>query len=159
MAKPRPIAGFVAGAFAGIIASAAMAFFQAKAAPLADAEGDPADSATARAADKAVSAATDKHLPKAYRAAGGHLVHYAVGAALGGVYGVVTEYRPDASAGFGAAYGIATAALLDEAAVPALGLGEPADETPIAVHAYGLASHLVYGVVLEGARVMLVGRR
>ncbi|UIJ45213.1 DUF1440 domain-containing protein [Sphingomonas cannabina] len=159
MAKPRPLAGFVAGAFAGIIASAAMAFFQVKASPLVDAGGDPADSTTARAADKAVSAATDKHLPKAYRAAGGHLVHYAVGAVLGGVYGVVTEYRPDASAGFGTAYGIATAALLDEAAVPALGLSEPVDETPLAVHAYGLASHLVYGVVLEGARVMLVGRR
>ncbi|MEI9926519.1 MAG: DUF1440 domain-containing protein [Sphingomonas sp.] len=87
------------------------------------------------------------------------MVHYVAGAVLGGIYGVITEYRPEASAGFGSAYGMATSALLDEIAVPAAGLGPSLADTPIETHAYGAASHLVYGAVLEGVRWLLAGRR
>ena len=45
---------------------------------------------------------------------------------------------------------------LDE---PAAGLGPSPDETPLASHAYGAASHLVYGWVLEGVRALIAGRR
>ena len=49
--------------------------------------------------------------------------------------------------------------LLDEAAVPAAGLGSAPQDTSLATHAYGAASHLVYGWVLEGVRALIAGRR
>ena len=54
--------------------------------------------------------------------------------------------------GFGAAYGTAVAVGLDDTLVPRLGLAKGPKETPPSVHAYGLASHLVYGLTLEGVR-------
>jgi len=87
------------------------------------------------------------------------MIHYVVGGVLGGIYGVLAEYRPEASSGFGSAYGIATSTLLDEVAVPAAGLAPAPDEVPAERHAYGLASHLVFGVVLEGVRWLIAGRR
>jgi uncharacterized membrane protein YagU involved in acid resistance len=54
--------------------------------------------------------------------------------------------------GRGAAFGAATSALLDEVAVPAAGLSEPPWTTSLATHVYGLASHLVFGLVAEAVR-------
>jgi uncharacterized membrane protein YagU involved in acid resistance len=79
-------------------------------------------------------------------------MHYATGAGVGGVYGVLAEIAPRPIFGLGAVYGAAVALGLDEALVPALGLSKPAREVPPSQHAYNLASHLVYGVTLEGAR-------
>lgn len=159
MAGPRPFLGLLAGVAAGLVASAAMAAFQAQAQKLLPDQGGDDDPATVKAADKASEAITGDPVPERWREPAGQAVHYITGAVLGGIYGVLTEYRSEASAGFGSAYGIATAALLDEAAVPAADLGpEPAD-TPLATHAYGAASHLVYGWVLEGVRALIAGRR
>ena len=158
MAKgPRPFLGLLAGVAAGLVASAAMAAFQSQAQKLLpESEEDPA---TIKAADKASAIVTGEPVPKRYRDSSGQLVHYLTGAALGGVYGVLTEYRAEASAGFGSAFGIATSALLDEVAVPAADLGPAPQDTPLAIHAYGAASHLVYGWVLEGVRALIAGRR
>ena len=156
---PRPLVGLFAGVAAGLAASAAMALFQAKAAPLFGADEGKGDPATVKAADAVATGVKGSPLPKEWRPPAGQLVHYAVGAGLGGLYGLITEYRPGASAGFGSAYGVVTSALLDEGAVPAVGLGGKPWETPLGVHGYGLASHLVYGTVLEGARALLGGRR
>jgi uncharacterized membrane protein YagU involved in acid resistance len=79
-------------------------------------------------------------------------VHYATGAGAGAVYGLLAEFAPRATFGLGAGYGTAVALGLDEMIVPALGLGKPATETPPSTHAYSLASHLVYGLTLEGVR-------
>jgi hypothetical protein len=158
MAKPRPLVGLMAGIAAGLVASAAMSAFQSAAQPLLLDDGDE-DPATVKAADAVSEAATGSKVPKPYREASGELVHYVVGAVMGGIYGVLTEYRPDASAGFGSAYGIATSTLLDQAAVPALDLGPDADETPAETHIYGVASHLVFGIVLEGVRRLIAGKR
>jgi uncharacterized membrane protein YagU involved in acid resistance len=155
---PRPFVGLMAGIAAGLVASAAMAAFQARAAPLFDQDED-AEPATVKTADKASEVVIGGKVPEPYREPAGQAVHYVVGAVLGGIYGVITEYRPEASAGFGSAYGMATSALLDEAAVPAMGLGSSPDETPIETHAYGASAHLVFGVVLEGIRRLLGGRR
>jgi putative membrane protein len=158
--QPRPFLGLLAGVAAGLVASAAMAAFQAQAQKLLPDEGGGDDEpATVKAADAASVAVIGDPVPEPYREQAGQAVHYVVGGVLGGIYGVLTEYRPDASAGFGSAYGIATAALLDEAAVPAAGLGPSPEETPLASHAYGAASHLVYGWVLEGVRTLIAGKR
>ncbi|WP_448662036.1 DUF1440 domain-containing protein [Sphingomonas sp. CJ20] len=160
MAKaPRPFLGLAAGIAAGLVASAAMAAFQSQAAKLLPEDGTDEDPATVKAADVVSEAVTGDKVPAPHREEAGQAVHYVVGAVLGGIYGVIAEYRPEARSGFGSAYGIATAALLDEGAVSATGLGPAPTETPLATHAYGAASHLVYGWVLEGIRTLLVGRR
>jgi len=159
MAKPRPLLGLLAGVAAGLVASAAMAAVEAQARKLLPDEGGDEDPATVKAADAASEAILDAPVPDDYREQAGQAVHYITGAVLGGIYGVITEYKPEASAGFGSAYGIATSALLDEAAVPAVGLAPAPDKTPLATHAYGAASHLVYGLVLEGVRWLIAGRR
>ncbi|MDV3458722.1 DUF1440 domain-containing protein [Sphingomonas sp. HF-S4] len=154
---PRPFVGLFVGIAAGLVASAAMAAFQVQAQKLLpEDDGDPA---TLKAADAASEAVIGDPVPEPYREPAGQAVHYIAGAVIGGIYGVLTEYKPEASAGFGSAYGVATAALFDEAAVPALGLGSAPSETPLATHAYGAASHLVYGWVLEGVRALVAGRR
>jgi putative membrane protein len=156
---PRPFLGLFAGIAAGLVASAAMAAFQAQAQKLLPDSGSDDAPATVKAADAASEAIIGDPVPEPYREPAGQAVHYVAGAVIGGIYGVLTEFKPDASAGFGSAYGIATAALLDEGAVPAAGLGPSPDETPLASHAYGAASHLVYGWVLEGVRALIAGRR
>ena len=159
MAKPRPLLGLLAGVAAGLVASAAMAAFQHQAEKLLPEEGGDEDPATVKAVDQASAALAGAPVPEPWREPAGLAVQYVAGAVLGGIYGVITEYKPEASAGFGGAYGIATSALLDEAAVPAAGLAPGPDGTPLARHAYGVASHLVYGIVLEGVRWLIAGKR
>ena len=168
-AEPRPLLGLIAGAVAGLAASAAMEAFQgagakAAAAGKSDAEkqrdeAQQDDPATVKAADKAMVAVTGDEVPEPYRQPAGRAVHYVTGAVLGAIYGVVTEYQPKAASGFGGAYGFATSLVVDEAMVPAAGLSPPPTETPLSSHAFGLASHMVYGVTLEGVRALLGGRR
>jgi uncharacterized membrane protein YagU involved in acid resistance len=56
------------------------------------------------------------------------------------------------TAGAGSAYGAAVWLVGDEAVVPLLGLSKPPSQYPASTHAYALASHLVYGLTLEGGR-------
>ncbi|WP_066798637.1 DUF1440 domain-containing protein [Sphingomonas soli] len=159
MAKPRPFLGLVAGVAAGLVASAAMAAFQAQAKKLLPDDEGGDDPATVKAADKLGEAVTGKPVPEPLRETSGQAAHYVTGAVLGGIYGVLTEYRSEASAGFGSAYGVITSALIDETLVPAADLGPAPQETPLATHAHGAMSHLVYGWVLEGVRALIAGRR
>ena len=131
---PRPFLGLLAGVAAGIVASAAMAAFEASAPRLIE-HDDGGDT------------------PEPRDEPSGQMIRYVAGAVMGGIYGVLTEYRPEASAGFGSAYGVATA-VLDQGVVPELDPDAAAEP-----HPYGLASHLVYGVVLEGVRWLIAGRR
>ena len=135
--EPRPFIGLMAGLAAGLVASAAMAAFEAGASKLLEHGGD---------------GTAEEPLPDAYPEGSGQLARYVAGAVVGGIYGVLTEYRPEASAGFGSAYGVATAALL-EGTLP--GSQEPSEPAPIG----GVATHLLYGVVLEGVRWLIAGRR
>ena len=159
MSHPRPVLGLFAGIAAGLIASVAMAAFQSVAAKPLGLDQSDDDPATVKAADKVALATTGRQVPEDYRPQAGQAVHYLTGAALGGLYGVLTEYRPGAAAGFGSLYGAATSLLLDEAAVPAAGLGAAPWNTNAATHAYGAAAHLVFGMALEGARSVLGGRQ
>jgi len=135
MAKPRPVVGLLSGIAAGLVASAAMSLFRKQAVKLS--EPQPAT-------------AGEVALPG--RGKSTEVVHYAVGAALGGMYGLLTEYQPDASTGFGTAYGVATATILDQV------VGST-DSAPDTAPVKAAVSHLVFGVVLEGMRTLLAGRR
>jgi putative membrane protein len=98
--------------------------------------------------------------PMPYREQAGQAVHYITGAVLGGIYGVITEYRPEASARASAApMASRPARCSTKSAVPAAGLAPGLEDTPLEVHAYGAASHLVYGIVLEGVRRLIAGKR
>ncbi len=155
---PDPLRGAVAGLTAGLVASAVMSAFQsgvAKAFPEVSAGGEPA---TEKAADKVTQAATGAPLPGDRKAAGGELVHYAFGALLGVGYGIAGEDGDALTAGGGTAFGAGAALLFDDLIVPALGLSPPAGETRPATHAYALASHLVFGLVLEATRRVIRGR-
>jgi putative membrane protein len=152
--------GLVAGALAGAAASWVMERFQEQ---WLLREGDAgetpgnigalgAEPATMRAADAVAEAVTGALVPADRREIAGEAMHYATGAGVGGVYGVLAEIAPGPTFGLGAVYGVAVALGVDEALLPALGLSKPAREIPPSQHAYNLASHLVYGVTLEGAR-------
>lgn len=159
MAKPRPLFGLIAGIAAGLVASAAMAAFQHQAGKPLPEDGEGKDPAPRKAADRARVAVIGSEVPEPLREPAAQAAYYIAGAVLGGIYGVIAEYRPEASAGFGGAYGVVTSALFDEGLVPAAGLSPGPEETPPAQRAYGAASHLVYGIVLEGVRWLIAGRR
>jgi putative membrane protein len=82
----------------------------------------------------------------------GAAVHYAFGAATGGLYGAMAEVAPQVTAGAGIPFGAVFWAVADETAVPLLGLAKGPTEYPISTHVYALASHLVYGVTAELGR-------
>ena len=149
--------GVVAGAIAGAVASFAMDRFQAAMAPLMPSSGDGSEPATEKAADAVAETVTGNRVPDADKPLAGQAVHYVIGIALGAAYGVAAEFRPAVTAGYGAAFGLGTATLLDEAAVPALGLGAAPWNAGVGSNAYAYASHLVFGGVSEMVRRQVAG--
>ncbi|TXC72181.1 DUF1440 domain-containing protein [Sphingomonas ginsenosidivorax] len=137
------------GLIAGLAASFVMNRFQALTQPAASGDGEPA---TERAADDVARAVTGAPIPDADKPAAGQLVHYGAGAVLGIGYAVAAEFAPKVTLGAGTAFATLTWAMLDEVAVPAAGLSGPPWKSPIETHAYGLASHLVFGIATETTR-------
>ena len=151
---PDPIRGLAAGIAAGLVASLAMNLFQkawASALPPPSSGDDPA---TVKAAQHASRAATGEYFAKEDKAAAGNAVHYLFGALLGGAYGLIAEYRPEVTKGYGTMFSLGSAAF-DELAVPAAGLSGPPTDFPAATHGYALASHLVFGAVSEATRKLV----
>lgn len=149
--------GLVAGVIAGAVASFVMDRFQAAASPLLPSSGGDSEPATEKAADVVATHFTGHAIPDANKALAGQAVHYAVGIALGAAYGITAEYRPSVTAGFGTAFGLGTATIFDEAAVPATGLGSAPWNAGIAINLYSYASHLVFGGVSEFVRRQVAG--
>ena len=148
--------GLAAGLAGGLVASVVMEAFQALAGPLLSrtqggSQGG-SEPATVRAAEAASKGVLGRRLSEGEKAWAGPAVHYATGIALGGAYGVAAAVEPRVTAGAGLPFGAAVAAVLDEGAVPALGLSGPPWRSPLATHAYGLASHLVFGLTAEAVR-------
>ena len=155
--------GLVAGALAGVAASWVMERFQEQ---WLLREGNAGQTpgnigalgeepATMRAADAVAETLTGHPVPAARREIAGEAMHYVTGAGIGAVYGLLAEIAPGPTLALGAGYGVAVALGVDEALVPALGLTKPARQVRPSEHAYNLASHVVYGVALEGARRIL----
>lgn len=154
---PSLAKSLLAGLAGGIVASAAMDLFQRVAAPAFGQGGSNDDPATVKAADGAKRLVTGEAVTQKHRETAGTLVHYATGAAMGIGYALAERVWPETKAGFGTAFGVAAATVLDDLAVPALGWGPGPTDTPPATHAYGLASHLVFGATLEGVRRAVAG--
>lgn len=154
--RPDPLAGALAGLAAGLAASLAMDAFQAALSALSPSDGEPMP-ATQQFADRVARDVTGEPVADGYKALAGQAVHYGLGAALGVAYGLAAEYSPAVTAGRGAAFGAGTAALLDETAVPLIGVGDPPWKTSPATHLYTLASHLVFGAAAEATRRLVRG--
>lgn len=153
----RRVWGTVAGAAGGLAAAFVMNQFQAvwamaekKLSPSSDDQGG--EDATVRTA-AGISKSVFKHeLTPREKKWAGPAVHYAFGGLLGALYGAMASMTPMAAAGGGTGYGSAVWLLADEIGVPAAGLSGPPTKTPPRKHLQAWASHLVYGLVTEGAR-------
>ncbi len=110
------------------------------------------EEATTRTAEAVAEPILQRPLTQEEKKTAGPIVHYVYGTLIGGVYGALCENMPITEIGFGTAYGAAVWLLGDEVMVPLLKLGKPPTQVPLSMHAYALASHLVYGSTLEAVR-------
>jgi putative membrane protein len=97
-------------------------------------------------------ATTGHHLTPREKKTAQPLVHYSFGTLVGAVYGAMAAKVPAAKAGSGTVYGAAVWLLADEVGVPMAGLSKPPQAIPAQKHLEALASHLVYGLTVEGVR-------
>lgn len=150
----RLLRGAFAGLVAGTVASFAMDLFQAGTARLfaGGGGGDQPEPATQQAADRVADTLIGHAIAPDDKPLAGQAVHYAFGIGLGLVYGIAAEFRPAVTAGYGTAFALGTATVLDEGAVPALGLGEPAWRAGWTGNLYSYASHLIFGGTTELVR-------
>lgn len=155
----RILAGALAGIVAGAAASFAMDRFQAAVTALSTSDDgeDGGEPSTEKAADGVARKLTGAEVPDAEKPLAGQAVHYALGMTLGVAYGIAAEFRPAVTVGYGTGFGVATATLLDEGLVPALGLGEAPWKASASSNAYSYVSHLVFGAALEMVRSQVAG--
>ena len=113
---------------------------------------DPAANPTVKTANAISRVLVNKPVPRGRQIAAGAAVHYAFGAAAGGLYGLAAGLNPNAGSGLGVPYGTAVWLLADEIGVSAAGLSRPPKEYPPSTHGYAFASHLVFGVTAELVR-------
>lgn len=144
--------GIVTGVVAGAIASFVMDRFQALATPLLPSGGQDGEPATEQAASAIARDLTGREVAEPDRPLAGQAVHYLLGIGLGVAYGVSAEFRPEVTSGYGSAFGIGAATLLDEGVVPAMGWGSAPWKTSLSNHLYSYASHLVFGATGEFVR-------
>jgi putative membrane protein len=159
--------GLVAGLIGGLIASWTMNRFQDIWVKLADHQDGSAqsskpeyhqsnneeqDDTTVRAASAISEALFDHRLTESEKKIAGPAVHYSLGTGVGGLYGAVAEVAPEITAGAGLPFGAAFWLVVDEGAVPLLGLSKGPTKYPLSTHAYALTSHFVYGLTAELVR-------
>jgi uncharacterized membrane protein YagU involved in acid resistance len=168
--------GLVAGVVGGVVASWAMDRFQywwlsleggderePQQTPAGSPRGQPAwgagseesnqeEPATVKTASAISEGVFGHSLTNKEKEIAGSLVHYAVGTTAGAVYGVAAEYQPNVTTLAGFPFGVAFWMVVDEGALPLLGLTKGPTAYPISTHAYALASHLVFGLTAEVVR-------
>ncbi len=153
--------GLAAGLIGGLAATWVMTQFQNGVSHVAEAMSDNQDkskseedgeNATVKTAEAISENVFDHKLKKSEKDEAGNAVHYGFGTTVGAVYGMTAEFVPVAAIGSGLPFGAALFLGADEVVVPALGLSDAPTETPLSSHAYGLASHLVYGLTAEFVR-------
>lgn len=118
----------------------------------AEGKDEEEDDAPERLANAMALASLDHELTEREKEAVGTAFHYAMGATSVALYGAVAEIVPAVRGGAGLPFGVAVWAIADEGIVPALGLSKTPTEYPISIHAYALASHLVFGLTTEVVR-------
>jgi putative membrane protein len=115
-------------------------------------DGEEQEPATVKAAETISEIILGHQLAENEKEIAGDLVHYATGAASGAVYGAAAELAPELTVGAGIPFGTAVWLIVDEGAVPLLGLSKRPTEYPLSTHIYALASHFVYGLTTDIVR-------
>ena len=154
----RALRLLVLGAAAGVAAAWVMETTQSALTRISEKSGEPRSPetpATVKAANAMSKLTRGVPVPKAEQAAAGRKVHYATGAALGAVYMLIADRYSFITSGFGNLFGVAVSLLMDETLVPALKLSPPAGDVRLSRHLQGIAAHMSFGSVLEGARRVL----
>jgi len=113
---------------------------------------EPEDDTTVKTASAISEAVFDHKLTQREKKIAGPAVHYALGTSVGGLYGAVAEVAPKVTTGAGLPFGAAFWLVVDEGAVPILGLSKGPTQYPLSTHVYALASHFVYGLTTELVR-------
>jgi hypothetical protein len=113
---------------------------------------DVQDDTTVRAASAVSETLFDHKLTQSEKKIAGPAVHYILGTGVGGLYGAAAEVAPKATAGTGLPFGAVFWLVVDEGAVPLLGLSKGPTAYPLSTHAYALSSHFVYGLTAEVVR-------
>jgi putative membrane protein len=114
-------------------------------------DGEDQDDTTVKAASAISEGIFGHQLTKDEKKIAGPAVHYALGTGIGGLYGTVAEV-PEVTAGAGLPFGAAFWFVVDETAVPLLGLSKGPTKYPLSTHVYALTSHFVYGLTAEVVR-------
>jgi putative membrane protein len=102
------------------------------------------DDTTVKAASAVSEGVFGHKLTQSEKKIAGTAVHYLLGTGVGGLYGAAAEIAPNVTAAAGLPFGAAFWLVVDEGAVPLLGLSEGPMAYPLSVHAYALSSHFVY---------------
>ena len=157
----------VAGLIGGLVASYAMEHFQRALSRVARNMGGASGGggqqhrtpesqpATYKAADAAARALTGKPLPKDEKPAGGSIVHYAFGGAVGAIYGAAASQNDEITAWGGIPFGGTVWLVADEIGVPLAGFSKGPTEYPLSSHVSAFAAHLIYGLTTETVRKLL----
>jgi putative membrane protein len=145
----RPL---LAGAIGGLIGAAAMGPTHVISTKVNAAPPPKGEDATERVANGIARQATGRSLARRDRKKGGQLVHFAFGACVGALYGLLASEYPIVTSGGGTLFGAGVYVGAHLIGVPALGLAPTADENGIAAESAELASHLVYGATTEKFR-------
>lgn len=114
--------------------------------------GTEVDDTTVRAASAVSEALFDHTLTQSEKKIAGPAVHYILGTGVGGLYGAAAEVAPKVTAGKGLPFGAVFWLVVDEGAVPLLGLSKGPTAYPLSTHVYALSSHFVYGLTAEVIR-------
>ena len=118
----------------------------------AEASAGSEDDTTVRTASAISEGLFDHKLTQKEKKIAGPAVHYTLGTGVGGLYGAAAEIAPEVTAGAGLPFGAAFWLVVDEGAVPLLGLSKGPRAYPLSTHAYALSSHFVYGLTAEIVR-------
>ena len=110
------------------------------------------DDTTVRAASAVSETIFDHKLTQSEKKIAGSAVHYILGTGVGGLYGAAAEMAPKVTTGAGLPFGAVFWLVVDEGAVPLLGLSKGPTAYPLSTHAYALSSHFVYGLTAEVVR-------
>jgi putative membrane protein len=145
----RTITKLLIGAAGGLAGAALMGQTHKLTSKLVNAPPMRGEDATEKVANNVAKKITGRRLRSSTRKTGGHIVHYAFGAAMGSLYVVLADATPLVSAGRGALFGAAIYAGAHAATVPALGLASGPLENDAARECAELSSHVVYGVVTD----------
>jgi uncharacterized membrane protein YagU involved in acid resistance len=81
------------------------------------------------------------------RGRAGNVVHYALGAVWGPVYGQLRRNTRMSAPGAAFVSGATMSLMIDEGLTPALGYSAPNRDYPVLTHVRGFAGHLVFGAV------------